>query len=241
MTTSTSCRQSGVLRVATFYLPPLEQFSHSCTVPTGFICCDGAKVVRVDISSRTHLTAHSECCRQKCCRQRCSTSQPDGWCEDQCSIRNSSAWSVQISSYLFCCDFGVPCDCTSTMTEQSNSEDVSLCLSERACPDRLGWLRGLGRHESLSGTPLSQGLVWPLISLHRVFAVQFHMESTITRKAPLSTRSSVLPFIFDCYSNWTIHMARCLVQRHLLYSAKMVCLMGHTAVQKYVAEALSGL
>ena len=30
-------------------------------------------------------------------------------------------------------------------------------------------------------------------------------------------------------------MARCLVQRHLLYSAIMVCLMGHTAVQKYVA------
>ena len=61
----------------------------------------------------------------------------------------SSLTLVQIGSFLFCCDFGVPCDCTSTITEQSDSEDVSLCLSERACPDRLGWLKGLGRHESL--------------------------------------------------------------------------------------------
>ena len=35
-------------------------------------------------------------------------------------------------------------------------------------------------------------------------------------------------------------MTRCLVQRHLLYSAIMVCLMGHTAVQKYVAERFLG-
>ena len=61
-----------------------------------------------------------------------------------------------------------------------------------------------------------------------------------------STRPIVLPFIHDCYLQHRVRFyvvrtetCRALLRRahrHLLCSAIMICLLGHTAVQSFVAE-----
>ena len=86
---------------------------------------------------------------------------------------------------------------------------------------------------------------FPLVRF-RPLPTSFMWNLRYRERRRFSTRQIVLPFIYDRYLQHRIRFyvvrtetCRALLRRarrHLLCSAIMVCLMGHTAVQTYVAE-----
>ena len=98
---------------------------------------------------------------------------------------------------------------------------------------------------------VSSGIpVYFLVALKRIWEQKlssgFMRSLRLPEQHRFSTRPIVSPIIYVCYlQHWVrFYVVRtetslalpCRVHRHLLISAIMVCLMGHTAVQSSVAE-----